>query len=304
MITHRNYIEYFVDYYDGNLSDDVVKELFAFLDKNPDLKSEFEEYGEAVVPELAVTMPETLHSGVREKNAVDEFELACIKYLEGEVDKDSLLRKAANDSRLLHTISLYEKTKVSSGGIVYPYKEKLLKKRSFPLLKTVAVVLPALLLIPLLINDQPVSHYKPRDTFYTSINSGRKLEANPTKASKKSQTNTASYKASVEPVKSSGKTSGKDVLRADIPPYIAQAQSVRLTTISYDITYLPAKKKTYSGILSERHGLAGLKFKGLSYIGLSLFHKQELKIKFKDNRLSYFTLNTKNFFVKIKKTKS
>jgi len=44
MIERDNYEAFFLDYYEGNLSPSKVKELYAFLDANPDLRETFEEY--------------------------------------------------------------------------------------------------------------------------------------------------------------------------------------------------------------------------------------------------------------------
>ncbi len=44
MIERDNYEAFFLDYYEGNLSPSQVKELYTFLDANPDLRETFEEY--------------------------------------------------------------------------------------------------------------------------------------------------------------------------------------------------------------------------------------------------------------------
>jgi hypothetical protein len=44
MINRSNYEQFFLDFYDGSLSASQQEELFAFLEKNPDLKSEFESF--------------------------------------------------------------------------------------------------------------------------------------------------------------------------------------------------------------------------------------------------------------------
>ncbi len=305
MITRQNYIEYFVDYYDGNLPSDAVKELFAFLDNNPELKKEFEEYGEAVMPEFSVTMPDALQAGVSEKTAADEFELNCIRYIEGEIGKDTLLNEAGNDNSLLHTISLYEKTRVKADGITFPNKEELLKKRRMSLLKMAAVILPALLAIPVLLTNNSGKErlYKQRTGFYTLVEIAQKPETNPVVEPEKQRALTAQRKTPVKQSAIFGKTSGGDVSRNEIPPRIAQARNIKLTTISYDITYLSDPEKPYPSTISKKRGLPKLRLKDLDYVGLSLSRRQNLKMKFKDNRLSYFALNAKNFFVKIKKSK-
>jgi len=41
-INRENYEVYFLDYLEGKLPPDLVDELLIFMDKNPDLKDEFE----------------------------------------------------------------------------------------------------------------------------------------------------------------------------------------------------------------------------------------------------------------------
>ena len=43
-INRHNYEAYFLDYYEKNLNPAQVKELMSFLDHNPDLKDEFNDF--------------------------------------------------------------------------------------------------------------------------------------------------------------------------------------------------------------------------------------------------------------------
>jgi len=43
-INRSNYESYFLDFHEGNLSEALTRELFSFLDSNPDLKEEFESF--------------------------------------------------------------------------------------------------------------------------------------------------------------------------------------------------------------------------------------------------------------------
>lgn len=49
-INRSNYEEVFIDYFDGNLAAEKVAELFLFLEKNPDLKEEFESFSGEPIP--------------------------------------------------------------------------------------------------------------------------------------------------------------------------------------------------------------------------------------------------------------
>ena len=50
MITRNNYEEYFLDYFDGNLTEVQKKDLFSFLNENVDLKAEFERFSPVELP--------------------------------------------------------------------------------------------------------------------------------------------------------------------------------------------------------------------------------------------------------------
>src|SRR4051812_23396000 len=55
MINRSTYEMFFIDYFDGKLDEKSRKELFSFLDNNPDLKKESESFNnEKVSPDTSV----------------------------------------------------------------------------------------------------------------------------------------------------------------------------------------------------------------------------------------------------------
>lgn len=57
-INRSNYEVFFVDYFDGNLSEPAKQDLYAFLKKHPDLAEEFETYSDISLPAGQVTFPD------------------------------------------------------------------------------------------------------------------------------------------------------------------------------------------------------------------------------------------------------
>ena len=56
-INRNNYEVFFIDYHDGNLAAEQVAELFLFLESNPDLKSEFDDFINVQLENFEETFP-------------------------------------------------------------------------------------------------------------------------------------------------------------------------------------------------------------------------------------------------------
>ena len=69
-ISKSNYEAFFLDYHEGNLSDELMKEVQAFVDSNPDLKEEFESF-----EVISLTEKPVVFSGKEKlkRNAINEF---------------------------------------------------------------------------------------------------------------------------------------------------------------------------------------------------------------------------------------
>ncbi|NBC82563.1 MAG: hypothetical protein GVY19_04195 [Bacteroidetes bacterium] len=159
-ITRANYEIYFIDYYEGLLTDDQQQRLYRFLEKNPDLKTEFENYSSERQTFTTLNYPHKswLQHSLKEKSinkkTIDEY---CIAYLENDLDNESRLlfenyislHKAEN--KMLES---YKKTRLSRELQLYAHKKTLLRpikqsapyKRMIPYLAAAAGVLFVLMM--------------------------------------------------------------------------------------------------------------------------------------------------------------
>ncbi len=72
MITRSNYESFFLDYHEGNLSDALKAEVLAFLDQNPDLREEFEQFAAITLEPEPVVFSEK--SSLLKKPSVDQHD--------------------------------------------------------------------------------------------------------------------------------------------------------------------------------------------------------------------------------------
>ena len=91
-IKRENYELFFVDYFDGNLSEELTRELFAFLEKHPDLKAEFEAFEPVALHPDKVTFPGKDHlkkPAIISVGAINEsnFEDYLIAHHEGDLSE-------------------------------------------------------------------------------------------------------------------------------------------------------------------------------------------------------------------------
>jgi len=137
MISHENYMERIVDYYDGKLSQSESDALMAFLETNPELYEEFLMFGEAL-PETAAEATLKAPASLIEqlKNIPDNiFVLSdemLVAYAEKDLDAytikkvEEAIAQNPQRKRDLEIISAarYE----ADEAIVFPYKNKLLRR--------------------------------------------------------------------------------------------------------------------------------------------------------------------------------
>jgi hypothetical protein len=131
-INKHNYEAWFLDYYENNLSPDMLQELFSFLKHNPNLKIEFEQFKNICLPNETITFEhkETIKQLLpdTELNS-NNFEQFCIAFYENdlsEYQKTNLLQHTKNDSESKNVFELYRNTKLEPDTtIVYPRKYAL-----------------------------------------------------------------------------------------------------------------------------------------------------------------------------------
>ena len=137
MISHENYMERIVDYYDGKLSQSESDALMAFLEMNPELYEEFLMFGEALpetAAEAALKAPASLIEQL--KNIPDNiFVLSdemLVAYAEKDLDAYTIKKVeeaiAQNPQRKRDLEILSAARYEADEAIAFPYKNKLLRR--------------------------------------------------------------------------------------------------------------------------------------------------------------------------------
>ncbi|MEO5570126.1 MAG: hypothetical protein ABIT08_17445 [Bacteroidia bacterium] len=133
-INRNNYEIFFLDYHEGNLSEDMKKELFSFLDKNADLKNEFENFEMVELPPSTIFYADK-KSLKREFNTKENYQQYLIAKLEGDITKDEqneLNKYLFQHPEFQKEEKLFALTKlVPDVSVVFPEKSKL--KRAIPI---------------------------------------------------------------------------------------------------------------------------------------------------------------------------
>jgi hypothetical protein len=297
MITKDNYIEYIVDYYDGNLSPEEEKILLAFLHENPEFYEEFLDYGSSIQTKININIPSYDKTELL-KSEFDEFEKLCIGYLEGQVAEARIKKEIKNDITKQATLNLYLKTRLNSNNITYPYKKALLKKDYKSVIYYAAAILIIIISLPLLLKTSSKSYeYSPRNNYYFSSIT-KEISTKTAKKNKFMVTQQTIKKHSDNKNKllaiSSPKTTMDSILLQKIKPL--RTKNLRTIRIKAPETLL-AKREVKLKLNNFR--LTEQNLKNFDFIGNNFFRKNKIKIKIKDNRLSYLAFNTKNFYVKI-----
>jgi hypothetical protein len=140
-INRENYEAYFLDYHEGQLSHDMVKEVLCFVELNPDLKNEFDEF-EAVslVMDQEITFEKKTSLKKNQVFATSQVnELNYEEYLVGETEgllstdeQASLDEFVAINPQFEKDRRLYSLTHLAPEmGVVFDSKESL-KKKAIP----------------------------------------------------------------------------------------------------------------------------------------------------------------------------
>ena len=129
-INRNNYQVYFIDHYEGILSPKETLVLMAFLDDNPDLKSEFDNFDvEPLVPDPEVTFKgkDSLKKQVFAKPA--EGDAMLIAYVEGDLqegDRRKIKERIETEAVTKYDLEQYQSTLlIPDQEVTYPYKAEL-----------------------------------------------------------------------------------------------------------------------------------------------------------------------------------
>jgi len=145
-INKNNYEAYFLDYWENNLQPEMVAELMIFLEGNPDLKGEFNEFENIVlVPDESIKFQPNKELKKKEVEPVGEIQSDNYEhYMVGDLEGDLTKKEAANFKYFLninpHLKLEYNLLKLTflnpDEKIVYVNKDTLKKSGLFVLYKT------------------------------------------------------------------------------------------------------------------------------------------------------------------------
>ncbi|MBW6479427.1 MAG: hypothetical protein K0B37_08375 [Bacteroidales bacterium] len=131
-ITRENYEAFFLDFYEGNLTESQAEELMDFLAQHPDLKEEFESFELVFLPdEVKMSMPGKGDIKKPEHARPGNYSLdqQMIAYFEGDLDEKSssaLLAAVAKDPSLQKNFALFSKVRLQPDkGIIFAGKSGL-----------------------------------------------------------------------------------------------------------------------------------------------------------------------------------
>lgn len=131
-INRNNCEAFFLDYYEGTLSEQQIAELFSFLKENPDLREVFESFNDVELDTEDLRTPD--FSFLKKEESGDEHEQAAVWMVEladGTISEEThrllnaYLEKYSEKKR---DVELYGKTKLTADAdVVFPSSESLRK---------------------------------------------------------------------------------------------------------------------------------------------------------------------------------
>jgi len=138
-IDRNNYEIWFIDYMDGILSDESEKQLFAFLEKNPDLAEELDKFEELTLQPADISFDAASRL---QKSEADVMQIArpdflMIKQLEDgltEAEGQELAEEIRKDESLIRKGREYRLTRLAPELIEYAGKHSLIRKEIRPML--------------------------------------------------------------------------------------------------------------------------------------------------------------------------
>ena len=130
MLSRSNYEIYFLDYYEGNLTESQRKELMSFLDQNPDLKEEFDSFvNVSVEPDQSTVFFNKDSLKKREGVNLSNYKTWLVAYTEDDLNdsqKKDVDRFLAAHPDLKSELDLFRRTRtVPDYTIVFKDKNSL-----------------------------------------------------------------------------------------------------------------------------------------------------------------------------------
>ncbi len=141
MINRNNYEAWFLDFAEGNLSEEKIYILNLFLRENPDLQEEFDEFNVILLDsdDLVFDKKASLKKNINldKIEGLNDFEILAINKLEGNIteeEENELNSMIHFSDELRIEADIFQKTKLKADtSVVYQDKEKLKRKNVIPL---------------------------------------------------------------------------------------------------------------------------------------------------------------------------
>jgi len=137
MISRQNYEIWFLDYHEGLLDSDAAEQLFSFLDKNPDLKQEFDNFeilsleNENVDFQHKNKLHKTINLPLIE--GLNEFEILAVKKIENDItgsEEEILTHLTSISSERSKEFSTFKLTKLKPDTNAIYQNKDILKKET------------------------------------------------------------------------------------------------------------------------------------------------------------------------------
>ena len=169
-INRKNYEAYFLDYIEGNLSATLKKELTIFLQQNPDLENELNDFQEYKLQAEEITFePKAqLLKSVPVSQEIPTFDKLCIARLEGDMSEEEKLlfdKRISNNEEEEKEFEKYRKTVlIPDFNQQFERKDKLSRKKIWKknrlvLFYTSLSTAAAILIFVLVINNLPKTSF-------------------------------------------------------------------------------------------------------------------------------------------------
>jgi len=159
-INKHNYEAFFLDYIEGNLSELQISDLNKFLSENPRLKDELDGFEEIKLQadNIEYKQKEKLIKQTQSQFfEITQFEYLAIAETENDISKKEkieLQNEINENSNKLDEYTLIKKTKLSPNNeIVFPYKNKLIKREKLFYLKPSYYAAAAVIALLLVLNQ-------------------------------------------------------------------------------------------------------------------------------------------------------
>ena len=144
MINENNYIEFIVDYFDGQLTESQQNALLKFIDENPEFQEDFDTYAEMTNEPLLEKhnpIPADLISKLKNipEKTINEENEKLIAYVENDLSESERIKlenAIEENSEMQRSLSLLKKARFEADtSITYPNKKALKRFMISPMIK-------------------------------------------------------------------------------------------------------------------------------------------------------------------------